>query len=204
MQKIVVFLLSLFLILSWSNLSPISFASAKVSGKSPAELYPNRLITPAFGIVTNDDLAYSAQIREPSPYDPSKNLTANYWQCVPTRLAKTNFDTWRGEDGTGPSGVEIPMCILSIEVKLAGGLHVYGDRRAHPNSFCQELARNWKKLTRGEAYVCLEGEDPSNESDEVLGKYRSWVWDKFKTHKGCYSYFGDCNVRGCAKGHCPK
>jgi hypothetical protein len=162
------------------------------------------LITPDYGIITTDDLAYAAKHREATPYDPSKDQRARYWQCVPARIAIPKFDIWRGEDGMGRAGVEIPMCSIGIHVKLPDGLHVYGDRRGHPNSFCQEFERNWSELTRGEAIICLEGEDPSNETDETLGKYRAWIWDKFKTRKGCYSYFGDCNVTGCAKGQCPK
>jgi len=168
------------------------------------ERYPNRLITPDFGIVTADDLAYDAEHRLPSPYDPAKDLLARYWQCIPTHAVKRDYNASMGEDSMGPSGVETMMCDIEITADIPEGRHLYSDRRRHPNSFCQEFDRNWNRLTRGEKIVCFNGEDPSNENDTVFGKYRAWIWDKFKTRKGCYSYFGDCDVAGCAKGKCPK
>lgn len=176
--------------------------SLAASSKSPAELYPNRLITQDYGIVTADDLAYDNKQMFPAPYDPSKNLFNRYWQCIPVKAVMPKYDTWLGEDGMGPAGVEIPMCELETQIKLSSGLQIYGDRRAHPDTFCREFDRNWRKLTRGEEIVCFNGEAPSNENDKALGKYRSWVWNKFKTRKGCYSYFGDCDVKGCAKEKC--
>ena len=174
------------------------------SSPSPAELYPNRLITPGFGIVGADDLAYDATNRKATPYDSSKDLFGRYWQCIPIKDVTPNYDTWRGQDGMGPEGVITKMCTLGVFVHGVSGLQIYGDRRAHPNSFCREFDRNWRRLTKHQDVVCLNGDDPSNENDEINQKYRSWTWNKFKTRTGCYSYFGDCDVKGCAQGKCPK
>ncbi len=178
--------------------------SASASKQSPSELYPNRLITPDFGIVTADDLAYDSTMRFATPYSPEKSLLARYWQCVSVDTVTLKYNEDTDEDPMGASGIEVPMCDLEIQVRTTGGLHIYGDRRRHPQSFCLQLEKNWQRLTLNEKMVCFNGEDPSNENDQNLGKYRAWVWDKFKTHRGCYSYFGDCNVKGCATGKCPE
>lgn len=177
---------------------------SQAASLKPAERYPDRLITSDYGIVTVDDLAYDATQRYPSPFRPTKHLLARYWQCVPCKDVKPETPTWRGEDGMGPAGVVITMCELEISVQGPRGTEVYGDRRAHPNSFCKQFLRNWKRLTKSEKIICLNGDDPIPEKDETGRPYLLWTWNKFKTRKGCYSYFGDCNTKGCAAGRCPE
>jgi hypothetical protein len=144
--------------------------------------HPHGLISPDYGIVTANDLDQDAKER----------TSGRYWQCVPIAALKRDYNAFMDEDPMAPSGVETMMCDLEIIVDLPEGRHVYGDRRRHPNSFCRQFERNWHRLTHGEKTVCFNGDEPSNENDSVFGKYRAWVWNKFKTKKGCYSYLGDC------------
>ena len=58
----------------------------------------------------------------------------------------------------GPSDVIVTMCTYDFIGTLNGETQVYGARRAHPVDRCRFIARAWKKLTRGEPYVCLNGE----------------------------------------------
>ena len=131
-------------------------ADIGASGQSPSEQYPNRLISPDFGIVTSDDLAYAAQHRYPTPYDSSKDLMARYWQCVPTETATPKVETWRGENGMDRAGVEILMCTVGIHVTLPEGRNIYGDRRGHPIAFCQEFERNWRRVTQAEKEAIMK------------------------------------------------
>jgi hypothetical protein len=182
----------------------LTLSQASVANeKSLTERYPNRLITPDYGIVTADDLAYDVTQRDAVPYDPNKDRLTRYWQCLPIKGIEPKYRTW-----IDPEAVDYPrrvmkMCDLEIHVRQPDGLQIYGDRRAHPNEYCEDFDRHWKKLTRGEEMVCFNGDWGNYEQDEVRGKYRGWTWNKVKTHKGCYSYFGDCNVKGCAMGKCP-
>lgn len=169
--------------------------------------YPNRLITPDFGIVTADDLAYDAQMRDAQPYDADKDILARYWQCVPVKDVAPMYRTWRGQDGMGFWDTVVTMCDLEIHIQQPGSFQVYGDRRAHPNKYCRNFDQNWRRLTEEADIVCLNGDDPSNDRDKshFQGEnYRSWTWNKFKTRKGCFAYFGDCDVVGCAEGKCQK
>lgn len=172
------------------------------SSKSLAEIYPNRLITPDFGIVTADDLAYDTQMRDAEPYDPNKDLLGRYWQCLPLKEVVPKSRTWRDSDSMGLSNVIVTMCDLEIVVREPTDLQTYGDRRAHRKEYCQEFMRQWRRLTSKEDIVCLNGDDPSTYVDGAHGRHRSWVWNKVKTRKGCYSYFGDCDVAGCAERKC--
>jgi hypothetical protein len=176
--------------------------AALQTSKSLYHQYPTRLLTSSFGIVTADDLAYDDQQMFPEPYDSQKDQNALYWMCVDVHDVTRTHERWRGEDGMGRADVIQPMCTIELRVEQPSGLHMFGDRRAHPAEFCDEFERNWRRLTRNQQIVCLSGESPSNSNDTTLGKYRSWTWNKFKTHRGCYSYFGDCNTRGCAMGKC--
>lgn len=65
-------------------------------------------------------------------------------------------------------------------------------------------ARQWRQLAKNENIVCLNGDGSDVMVDPKLEKYFLWTWEKFRTRKGCYSYFaGECDTQGCAKGHCP-
>ena len=181
-----------------------AYALSKGSAESLAARYPNWMITADYGIVSADDLAYDEKLGGSAmPYDPGRFSNQRYWQCLPLKNVHPKYHFWSGEDGMGLGGVTVNLCDLEIEVRQPGGLQIYHDRRGHPAEFCHSFGRNWKRLTRKEDIVCLEGEGSRSDEDKKEGKYRNWTWSKLKTRKGCYAYFeGECQVAGCAKGKC--
>lgn len=181
----------------------LSFVLVASPEKQPTK-YASILLTKTFGIVTNDDLAYDVKISGSEPYDPMKDSNHHYWQCVSLADVDVNYRNWHGEDGMDIAGNFKNLCDIEIEVRRDRDLQIFSDRRGHPNNFCLEFMRNWQKYTEGERTVCLNGEGSLIMENDKHEKYRSWAWNKFKTKKGCHSYFGDCFVKGCAKGKCPK
>jgi hypothetical protein len=182
----------------------MSIASAS-AGESKSEKYPYGLITPGYGIVTDDDLAFDASRREMKPYDPTDTLGPLRWQCFATKDVDAKYKSWRGPDGMGAWNKIYTMCTIEISIHHNGELHSYSDRRGHQVGWCRDFIRSWKWITKGQEFVCLNGDGGGYEKSAGDGKYKSWTWEKFKTKKGCYSYFaGECNTKGCAKGRCPK
>ena len=180
-----------------------------IASASPAEWkmekYPYGLLTPGYGIVTEDDLAYDALHREMKPYDPADNLGPLRWQCFATKDVEARYTSWRGPDGMGAWNKIYTMCTFEISIRHNGELHLYGDRRAHQIEYCRDFIRSWKWITKGQEFVCLNGDGGGYEQDAENGKYKSWTWEKFKTKKSCYSYFAaECDTKGYSKGRRPR
>jgi hypothetical protein len=179
--------------LTWSFVGSCAFAQSSDKDAEFLRKYPYGLQTPSYGVLSEDDLQIDALRVAPGP--PGQNgvfFGHNRWQCFPRSNIKFIYRTWRGNDGMGPSDVIVTMCAYDFIGTLNGETQVYGARRAHPVDRCRFIARAWKKLTRGEPYVCLNGEGGGlDESSSKPGsKERVWIWDKFKTRKGCHSLFG--------------
>lgn len=170
-------------------------------GWVPQKINKYGLITDGYGIVNEDDLADDIKSRRIRPYNPSKWTFSIYWQCVPVSEVTPMYRTWEGEDGMGLADVVVTLCELEIRLKNRGELHIYADRRAHEVSVCKNFMKHWAKFTYKEKIVCLNGELPSYHQNEKKEKYVLWTWNKFKTKKGCYAYFGgvDCGVTEPAK-----
>lgn len=177
----------------------ISFYSHIGYGWTQQKINKYGLITDGYGIVGEDDLVYDIKYRIIDPYNPSKSTFGIYWQCLPVADVKPSYRTWRGNDGMGLADVIVTMCDLSISFRRNGELHRFCDRRAHEISYCKDFMKTWKELTSNEKIVCLNGDSPLYYHRKEYGKYILWTWNKFKTKKGCYSYFaGDCDVAGAA------
>jgi hypothetical protein len=192
MKTLIAVIVLCFSVLCWARQKP-----------TLSEKYPNRLITSDYGIITADDLAHDAEIRNATSYDPTKTLFARYWQCLPIKYVVPKYRTWQGEDGMGPSDVIASMCDLEIDVRAPNDFQIYSDRRARPIEYCQHFISEWQRVTSNQEIVCLNGDDGSYSSDKVGEKYKSWTWNKIKTRTGCFSFLGECSVRGCAAGSCP-
>ena len=184
--------------------SAMDFASGAAIEKFSSK-HPYNLLTPGYSIVTEDDLAYDNYRREIGPYSPKNSLSELYWQCFPTDAVTAGFDAWVGPDGMGPAGATYVMCTLDIAVHKDGETQTFADRRSHQVDFCLEFTKAWKKLTKDQKVVCLDGEGGSyHDEDKNIGRHKLWTWDKFKTKKGCYSFFaGECNTSGCDRGKGP-
>jgi hypothetical protein len=182
-----------------------AFATGTVIEKTSTK-HPYNLLTLGYGIVSEDDLAYDNFRRNIGPYDPENSLGALYWQCVPVENVKAGFGAWVGTDGMDAYDKIKTMCMLDISIEIGNETQTFTDRRAHPIDFCLDFTKEWKRLTKNQKYVCLDGEGGAYyDEDKNTGRQKLWTWDKFKTKIGCYSFFdGDCNTSGCDrdKGIC--
>lgn len=174
--------------------SAVTFAK---TGNSPLvnetlrKKYPHSLITPDYGIVTEQDLAWDHKryrITTPyNPYDPNASWVA-HWQCVPTNDVTNRYTSHYDIDK-----IEGLLCLMDTTVKMKGSIHKYIIRRALPIAFCREYIKNWNKITRNEPIVCFGAEGGNfYEFDKNGVPVFLWVWNKFRTKKGCYAYFDDC------------
>jgi hypothetical protein len=132
-------------------------------------------------------------------------LSELYWQCLPIEKVNAGFDAWVGHDGMGPQDAIYTMCTLEITVRVNNEVQTFTDRRAHQIGFCLDFTKEWKRLTEKQKFVCLDGEGGAYyDGDKNIGRQKLWTWDKFKTKKGCYSFFaGECNTSGCDQGKGP-
>lgn len=177
-----------------------SVAATPLSEVPPySKKYPYGLITANYGILTESDLANDTCRRNPGPYIPKKFQSFSlYWQCFPVKNVKNKYHTWRGQQGQGPSTDPIiTMCDLETWAERDGEIHVFSASRAHPVGYCRAFVRQWKKLTRSQKFVCIDGGNDGEDTEKVDGVSRLiylWNWKKFKTKAGCYSYRkGDCD-----------
>ncbi|MBI4041779.1 MAG: hypothetical protein HY390_07940 [Deltaproteobacteria bacterium] len=172
-----------------------------VESKEPK--YSDSLLTADDGIVTADDLAYDHCRREIVPYNPNTAFNSLYWQCLPVKDVKPTYRIFRDNDPMGAWDVVITMCHLELNVNHKGEKQVYVDRRGHHVEYCKDFVQKWLKLTKDQEIVCLSGSGGEYYFDEKGGKYKLWTWEKFKTKKGCHSYFfGDCTTSGYSKKKC--
>ncbi|MEW6058480.1 MAG: hypothetical protein AB1540_17935 [Bdellovibrionota bacterium] len=164
--------------------------------------YPYGLLTDSYGIVTEDDLAFDNSEVETTPYDPNKSLAPMYWQCFASFQVEAIYRSWPMDDDRGRPGTS---CAPEFYVRINGELQIYADRRGHDLAYCKEVVWAWKKLTKDMPTVCLNGSGGFYNEEKGQGKYKLWTWEKFKTKRGCYSYFvGQCRTKGCARGKCKR
>jgi hypothetical protein len=167
--------------------------------ESLSQKYPYFLLTPTYGIVNEADLQADKTHYTATPFDGVREAMGAHWQCFPTKIVTPHFDSWKGPDGMGKTGIVYSMCERWIDVQRDRVLDRYVDRRAHQAVICRDFIKYWKKLTRDEPVVCLSGEafDRKIEIDKGIEKTeRLWTWNQFKTKKGSYCYFGgaDCGT----------
>ena len=68
------------------------------------------LLTPGYGIITKDDLAYDEDFRTIGPYNPNDPIGSLRWQCFPKKEIDAHFDSWKGPDGMG-HGIKSIQCV---------------------------------------------------------------------------------------------
>src|SRR5579871_2247660 len=113
------------------------------------------LLTPSYGIVTEDDLAFDAQRYVMRPYDPADAIGPARWQCFPAKDAIATYRSWRGPDPRGAWNEILDLCFLEIRVHHNGEWQLFSDHRAHEADYCKDVVRDWHRLIRGEPVVCL-------------------------------------------------
>ncbi len=152
--------------------------------------YPHGLLSEDYGILSERDLLSDIKKAHPTPYNINE-FQPGYlrWQCFPTSNVTFKMETFKDNDPMGASDVIVELCFFSITVRGVFPKHSYGGRRAYRAEFCKNLKSEWRRVTSSTKHVCLNGYP-----DSVLRKgEKAWTWNKFKTLKGCYSYwYKDC------------
>ncbi len=152
------------------------------------ERYPFSIIGDDYSLLTEDDLAASSCVARAEPFSLHELTAHPYWQCFSLMGSAFECDEREpNEDG--------PSAILAIVLKKHGAIHEYLSRRAIPLEDCKAFAAEWVRLTAQQSHVCASGQF-INPRDEALDKKdRAWIFESYKTAKGCDSYFeGGCSL----------
>lgn len=162
--------------------------------------FPHGMLTDDYGILTQKDLLKDFKGVKVTPYHINEFDSAyNRWQCFPLNNLKPMYRKWKDADPMGFAHIIVTMCDFKIVGKLAGITHTYALRRAKTLEFCQEFQNAWIKATSREKYICVQGTGMNLVEETINGKtekVKPWIWNKFKTKKGCHSFFryeDDCN-----------
>lgn len=138
-----------------------------------------------YGLLTEEDVAISSCIAHPSPFSLHESSPHPYWQCF--SLQASAFECEEADENE-----EGRTAILAIVLKKDGIIHDYLSRRAVPLDACNSHKDDWIRLTSNQSFICISGSLINDDTDE---KYRSWIFESYKTPKGCASYFqGGCSL----------
>jgi hypothetical protein len=159
--------------------------------------YPFPLLTEDYGILNEHDLALYSYIYNvnPRPFT-GKPSGLNYWQCFPRENISITLEDM------GYSSEDFSWKDTASDLEISGMVrpgvfHEYGMRRAWPVRDFQKQFNSWRRLMKGEKYVCLAGHfvNYSEPSDYgVKRKVYGWIFDRLKTKKGCVAYLNsDCD-----------
>jgi hypothetical protein len=153
--------------------------------------YPFGLIEDDYGLLTVEDLAVNACNAETlTPFISEENGAYPYWQCFPLKDAKVRCQ----RAGYDPSTKKV-LGYTFVEAKNKNGLQSYLARDARDLQLCRDFLRDWKKTTRGESFVCVAGSFGRVQEAKDGHKETDWVFEKYKTRKGCVSDGFACSLR---------
>ncbi len=161
--------------------------------------YPFGLIGDDYGLLTQEDLAINTcNVLQLTPFPEEKNMAYPYWQCF--RVKDTKFEC----DSLGYDSVTRKETgYMAIDAIGNGGLHSYLARDAIDMRGCRKWRKVWKQKTYGQQYVCLSGSYGAYSGVRAGLRETGWVFDKFKTRKGCESFFvGECSLKKQKKESC--
>jgi hypothetical protein len=156
--------------------------------------FPYGLLTDDFGVLNKQDLKTNTCIAEPTPFSEKDQVSSYpYWQCFEVKNSKMIC-----ERGKYDPHEKVVMSMLVVSGKRAGELHEFISRRPLPLRSCRLYQKDWRKFTKNEKYVCISASDPLKEMKESKTVW-NWVFGRYKTRKGCDSYFRDeCDgIRTC-------
>lgn len=153
--------------------------------------FPFGLVTDDYGILNRDDLQINICLAGEAPFtDPPTNYAYSYWQCFPSKDVQMLCEDL-GYDRYEKSRINL----LFISGQRNGEKHEFMSRRPITNLTCSLFLRDWKHLTKNENHVCISGSHPSKEVENGNILW-SWTFGRYKTKKGCDSYFQDeCDLR---------
>ena len=79
---------------------------------------------------------------------------------------------------------------LVLTIRAPKRSHTYSIRHAIDLDYCRQITADWLELMKGEDVVCLLGDSTDRLRNVHPHEYRSWIWDKLVTARGCSSWFG--------------
>ncbi len=166
--------------------------SVKDHNKILVSHYPYGLLTNDFGVLNEDDLKINTCIATPSPFSEKNPYSAySYWQCFGVKTAKLICE---GNQYDPDQKTRVSWLVVSAA--LNGEVHEYMARRGIPSRSCHLYQQTWQKITKKEKYLCVSGSMWSHKKDKSGKKNWTWIFDRYKTKKGCDSYFdGECDIK---------
>ncbi len=146
--------------------------------------FPYALLTDDFGILNHDDLKINQCIAAPSLFSENESTPYPYWQCFDTKDAKMKCEgrIYSAEEKSR-------MSMLVITGKRNDNLNEFISRRPMKLKMCHLYLRDWAKFTKNEKHICISGGSISSEINKKSQKKSVWIFDRYKTKKGCGSYF---------------
>ncbi len=159
--------------------------------------YPYVLLTDDYGILNGEDMAINTCDRYPTKIseEDSSNL---YWQCFETKNAKILCEKSGNDASTG-----VEMSFMTFEIESSPKIFRYVTGHNMESSNCLFFKKKWIKAVKNEKHVCFSGSFNSVETDEKYKLSSNWQFDKFKTKRGCTSYFyGHCSLSYLVKNGC--
>lgn len=166
--------------------------------KRLTEKYPFGLLGDDHGILNDDDLALNTCDVVVGPVT-SGNGAYPYWQCFRTKEASFECD----DSGYDPDE-KSQMAIMAIAIRTDHRSDEYLSRRAIPMADCRDYRKDWLRLTGSQEFFCASGLLIKYQKPNISGVIESsWIFDRFKTAKGCDPYFkGGCSLKYRLKHGC--
>ena len=152
--------------------------------------YPYALIGNDYELLSEEDLALNGCEALPSPFSLT-STSYPYWQCFETKNTKLFCDGHKYDENEKDY-----LTILVISGTKNNQNHEYISRRAIHSDDCFSYKKDWHRLSKGEKYVCVSGPFIEKEKNSKGLIIHSWIFNSFKTKKGCESYFkGGCSLQ---------
>jgi hypothetical protein len=185
-MKFTIFFITFLCLLACGEVDAISSSAQKK--------YPYVLLGADYGILDENDLGDFSWGETPKPFNPA-HFGRNYWQCFPREsiqfmLKDAGFSVeevgWRDN-----------VADLEIQVWISPTLiHEYSMRARWAVTDFEKRFNKWRRIVRGEKYVCLAGDYVNREyrvENGIKREVYNWIFEKIKTKKGCDSYLHVCN-----------
>ncbi len=153
------------------------------------KFFPYALLTDDFGILNKDDLKINQCIATPYPFSESSRSSYPYWQCFDTKNVKMICEGKKYSEE-----YRSRMTMLVISGGRNGELNEFISRRPMKLNMCRLYQQDWMKFTNGEKHICISGDFIRPEVDIMGKKKLVWIFDRYKTKKGCDSYFQEACI----------
>ncbi len=158
--------------------------------------YPYSLIGKDFGILNETDLAANTCDTEPRPF--SLESDSQYWHCFESKAVTFSCDSNGAADVN-----EGKMGLIVLSTKDKNEHHEYIARRPWKIEDCRDFERAFSDAISGSQHICISGSSPRKRTTPNDAKSITWIFEKFKTLRGCHSYFnGECDLNHLIKRGC--